>query len=211
VYATQRTNPNTRLFGAATAVLMTIGVGYALIVTTMETFVPPVDKPILLLPALQPEETPETLPELPDITERVDVAETKPEIVLPVFETNETPITLPTLTAPTTPAADAGPSSPVAAPAVVVAPRLLEGDKPSYPPASVRAKEQGSTTLEVCVSASGRVTDARLQTSSGFSRLDDAALVWVRQARFTPGTRDGARTAMCGRQVTYQWRLQDAR
>ena len=43
----------------------------------------------------------------------------------------------------------------------------------------------------VRINAQGRVDDARIDTSSGYARLDDAALDAARRARFNPLTRNG--------------------
>jgi len=63
---------------------------------------------------------------------------------------------------------------------------------PPYPQASTRLGEQGVCVLQLLINEEGRVTDIRLVKSSGFKRLDDAALKYVKRAwRFTPGTKDG--------------------
>jgi protein TonB len=60
-----------------------------------------------------------------------------------------------------------------------------------YPEASIRAGEEGVTVVEIYVSPEGRVTDARIKTSSGFDRLDQAAIRYVKTWRMLPQTRDG--------------------
>ena len=76
---------------------------------------------------------------------------------------------------------------------------------------SIRANEQGVSTLDVCVDARGRVSSATLAASSGHTTLDSAALKWVRSARFTPGKLDGVAQSVCGHTVVYEWNLEDAR
>jgi protein TonB len=49
-----------------------------------------------------------------------------------------------------------------------------------------RAREQGKVILRVHVDAEGRVAGIELYRSSGFERLDKAALAAVRQWRFAP-------------------------
>jgi periplasmic protein TonB len=51
--------------------------------------------------------------------------------------------------------------------------------------------EQGKVVLRVSVSAEGLPTDVRVETSSGFPRLDDAAIRAVRTWRFTPAKQSG--------------------
>ncbi|HKC17495.1 MAG TPA: energy transducer TonB [Steroidobacteraceae bacterium] len=76
-----------------------------------------------------------------------------------------------------------------------------------YPPGSIRFGEQGASTLQVCVGADGAlVSEPTLATSSGFSRLDAAAVKWAREAlRFTPAQRDGKAVPACkGFRVTFR-------
>jgi len=110
---------------------------------------------------------------------------------------------------PTPPEAKIGPPPLPPAP-VRKAPKLMAGPKPDYPLISVRAQEQGTTELSVCVGANGRVNSANVASSSGHARLDDAALKWVRTSRFAPGTVDGIARDVCGHTVTYEWSLKDA-
>jgi protein TonB len=88
------------------------------------------------------------------------------------------------------------PPAPVPAPVepVRVLPKLdaRRSQEPEYPLASRRLGEQGSVVLEVLVDVDGRVSEARLVQSSGFERLDQAALAGVKNNyRFVPGTVDG--------------------
>ena len=94
---------------------------------------------------------------------------------------------------------------------VRVAPKLRSLEKPPYPPDAIRGRHEGNTSIGLCVDARGRVTSASLVGSSGHPRLDEAALKWVKNARFSPGTVDGAAQAVCGHSVVYEWRLEDAR
>jgi protein TonB len=72
-------------------------------------------------------------------------------------------------------------------------PKFKRRFQPEYPPTSRRLGEEGSVVLQVLVGADGSVMDGKVQTSSGFPRLDEAALKHALRAwRFTPGTEDGA-------------------
>ncbi len=62
---------------------------------------------------------------------------------------------------------------------------------PRYPPQSRRMREEGSVMLRVELDERGEVTAARVQKSSGFARLDDAALAAVGTWRCTPARREG--------------------
>lgn len=65
-----------------------------------------------------------------------------------------------------------------------------------YPPASKRAGEEGSVVVQLYVNEEGRVMDAKVAESSGFPRLDEASLKYVRTWRLLPGTNDGKPVAM---------------
>ena len=67
----------------------------------------------------------------------------------------------------------------------------LENPSPPYPPQSRRIGEEGEVVLSVLVSADGLAQAVSIKTSSGSSRLDEAALRTVRQWRFIPATRAG--------------------
>jgi protein TonB len=61
----------------------------------------------------------------------------------------------------------------------------------NYPLLSRRAREQGTVVLRITVDATGRLKEAWVHRSSGFERLDQAALQDIRSARFTPQMEDG--------------------
>jgi protein TonB len=88
-------------------------------------------------------------------------------------------------TAPPTPAPAAA-----AEPAPISPPRFdaayLNNPPPAYPPLSRRTGEQGKVLLRVRVSEEGRAAEVDVKTSSGSSRLDEAAQAAVRQWRFVP-------------------------
>ena len=74
--------------------------------------------------------------------------------------------------------------------------QYLMNPKPQYPPISRRLGEQGMVMINVLVSDEGWAKDAEIQASSGFERLDNAALSTVRQWRFVPGRRAGLPESM---------------
>jgi protein TonB len=81
--------------------------------------------------------------------------------------------------------------------------------QPEYPPSSRRAGEAGTVILEVYVLENGRVGDARVKQSSGFPRLDEAAVREVKRSwRLIPGTEDGKPVAMWG-QFAVTFKLTD--
>ncbi|AXK40828.1 energy transducer TonB [Crenobacter cavernae] len=65
----------------------------------------------------------------------------------------------------------------------------LNNPRPAYPPLSVELGEEGKVLLRVHVSVDGRAESADVERSSGFPRLDRAALTAVRGWRFVPARR----------------------
>ncbi|MCZ4313995.1 TonB family protein [Comamonadaceae bacterium G21597-S1] len=74
--------------------------------------------------------------------------------------------------------------------------QYLQNPRPRYPPISVRLREQGTVLVDVLVSDQGLAREARVQTSSGFFRLDNAAVSTVLTWRFVPGKRAGVAQSM---------------
>ena len=72
----------------------------------------------------------------------------------------------------------------------------LQNPKPPYPALSRRLNEQGKTTVRVMIGADGLPQRAEIAKSSGFDRLDQAALATVMRWRYVPGKRGGVAVAM---------------
>ena len=72
----------------------------------------------------------------------------------------------------------------------------LQNPKPPYPALSRRLNEQGKTTVRVMIGADGLPQRAEVAKSSGFDRLDQAALATVMRWRYVPGKRGGVAEAM---------------
>lgn len=68
--------------------------------------------------------------------------------------------------------------------------------KPKYPAASRRMGEEGTVALSVHVLATGEVADVRLKKSSGYARLDHAAMAAVKKWRYRPA-RQGDTPVAC--------------
>jgi protein TonB len=69
--------------------------------------------------------------------------------------------------------------------------------QPEYPPAARRAGEEGTVTLKVFVTDGGRAGQVEVAKSSGFPKLDEAAVKEVqRNWRFVPGKEDGKAVSM---------------
>jgi protein TonB len=65
----------------------------------------------------------------------------------------------------------------------------LKNPAPPYPPLSRRMGEEGKVVLRVSVNAQGSADSVDIKTSSGSSRLDDAAVNTVRHWKFIPAKR----------------------
>lgn len=71
----------------------------------------------------------------------------------------------------------------------------LSNPKAEYPYLSRRLREQGIVRLRVYVTAQGRSDKVILHESSGYTRLDKAAIDVVWRWRFSPARRAGAAVA----------------
>jgi len=60
-----------------------------------------------------------------------------------------------------------------------------------YPPTSRDNGEEGTVTLRFIVQMDGSISDIRIARSSGYQRLDAAAVRSLRQAKFQPATCHG--------------------
>jgi periplasmic protein TonB len=163
--------------------------------------------------------TPKTAPPVPiptptppvpvkqSVTKPTPVTQTAP----PILTVNEPVPADAAFVAPTLqpPAPVAPPSVPVAAvvsappapvPAKVVLPSsdadYLNNPKPPYPPMSKRLNEQGNVMVRIYIDADGLPQKAELQRTSGFERLDQAALAVVMKWRYVAGKRGGVTEAM---------------
>lgn len=205
-----RASNSSQLAGLSIAALITALAAYALAHGFGASIIRLIETPITFTPLLD-EVIPDPTPRDIALTMGGDTLETPPLDLFPrdIFVPAEVRID-------TTPRAEvAGPpigASVTPAPKPIrMRPVLLPQTPPDYPRSSIRANEQGVSTLEVCVDARGRVSSATLAASSGYATLDNAALKWVRSARFTPGKLDGVAQSVCGHTVVYEWNLEDAR
>jgi periplasmic protein TonB len=102
------------------------------------------------------------------------------------------PSPLPVVEAPPPPAPPPLPAPPPPPRTIAIsAVEYLTPPQLTYPSASRRAQEQGTVHVRVLVDARGAPQQVVLLRSSGFPRLDDAAIATVRATRFKPYTEDG--------------------
>ncbi|MBF4992192.1 energy transducer TonB [Methylophilus sp. QUAN] len=160
--------------------------------------VPIIKQQPVVKPVVKPKETPVKPIERPaPVVERI--VETTPD--QPRFEASTQP-SAPPLETPVA----AAPSKP--APVVSAPPKqevvekeeppkfgvaYLHNPAPEYPRLSKRAGEEGKVLMKVLVSPDGRPESVDVVSSSGFERLDKAAVNAVTQWRFVPG-RKGDKT-----------------
>lgn len=102
-------------------------------------------------------------------------------------------------------AAPAQPTAPAPVAAAPAPPRVelptsaadyLQNPKPPYPALSKRMGEQGKVVLRVLIGVDGTAQRAEISQSSGYDRLDQAALTTVLRWRYVPGKRGGVPEAM---------------
>ena len=79
--------------------------------------------------------------------------------------------------------------------------------QPEYPPVSRRNEETGTVVLQFLIDVDGKALDSKVETSSGYARLDAAARDALQLCQFKPGTADGKPERAWGR-IRYTWRLQ---
>lgn len=80
--------------------------------------------------------------------------------------------------------------------------------RPTYPKISRRRGEEGTVVLSIEVLASGKVGHAAITRSSGYARLDDAALKAAQQTGFTPAMQFG-RNIAATTELAFTFRLTD--
>ncbi|WP_432380725.1 TonB family protein [Duganella sp. P38] len=79
--------------------------------------------------------------------------------------------------------------------------------KPEWPKEALREEESGTVHMKFLIDEEGKVLDSLVQTSSGSSLLDDAAINGIRSCAFTPATLNGV--AVRGWQkMQYVWSLE---
>jgi periplasmic protein TonB len=119
----------------------------------------------------------------------------KPDLESPPIETPPMENTIPEpeivsdAPAPAAITAEAAPAQPVAETADMKVNRRVD---PVYPAASRREGEEGAGLFRVLVDERGRPIDVQVMKSSGFPRLDEAAVVAIRKWTFSPAMQSGA-------------------
>jgi protein TonB len=195
-----------RRFGPLAAVIaLHLVLGYAVLsgtaVSVIDAALPKaVEVVIVSTPA--PKQEPVTPPTV-EIAPLVPPVMEPPPVPVIQIAPSERAITLP----PPAPAAPTPAAKPVSAPVVLSAPpappvpstprtvtsgvEYLQKPEPVYPPLSRRLGETGKVVLRVLINENGRADKVTVETSSGFSRLDEAARQAAQRALFKPYIEDG--------------------
>ena len=155
-------------------------------------------QPVPLAPPPQQPPEPASLPKKP--TPATPLISAPPAPAPAVFAA---PAPEPDPVPPVVAVAAPAPPAPVAPPAPTPPPKnipasaiqYLEPPAPEYPRLSRRLGEAGLVVVRVYVDEAGLPRSVQLAQSSGFARLDDAALAGVQRARFKPYSENGVPTA----------------
>jgi protein TonB len=196
-YGTRRPRP------ATIAAILLIHAG--LLAALIKLDVIPVHKPrpAPLVVTLVPEQiAPPPAPPIPPAqpTQEVKAAVTTPSPIVAPAPIVVTPAPAQVATVreipPPVTAAPAAPAAPSTAPPAPITPpdasaASLNNASPRYPVESRRRREEGTVRLRVVITVDGRVKDISVARTSGFGRLDEAALLAVRKWKFQPGMQAG--------------------
>lgn len=144
-------------------------------------------------PVLQPQL--EVIPPV-IVPPQLDILPPRESPVQAVVADTPPPESRPAVVAAPTPAPAAGPASTISVDNLAAT--MISAEAPRYPVESRRKREEGTVVLLVTVGTDGRVADIRVSTSSGFSRLDNAALSAVKKWRWAPIVRGGQPVSVQG-------------
>jgi protein TonB len=149
------------------------------------------------------------------------IVDPTPPVSNPIFKRKEIFVPLPEVpTRSTPPSSDSGvtiPTEPPIAdsfPMESGSPPLLERTNirvtrridPVYPPAAIRGNQEGTVRLRLLVDEWGRAREVQVAKSSGFDRLDEAAVSAVRRWQFAPAAQD-SRAVLAWTEVSVVFRL----
>lgn len=210
-YSQQTGGPSLRHGVAVTVVLVHLG----LIASTLIPPAPPTPAATTMMVSFvappQAEEAPP--PPAPKVEKQRPVLASKRHVeaaaTAPVIPPEPVPVPEVAQEAPPSPPAPQTAPAP-AAPAIVppnVRAAYANNPSPVYPSASRRLNETGVSRLRVLVAPSGRVQQIEIERSSGFSRLDQAAMSAVRDWKFAPA-RQGESAVAAWVLVPINWKLE---
>lgn len=207
-----------RLTGLVVVVLVHAAVIYALVTglarTIVEVVRPPLETKIIEeIKAPPPDKPPPPPP--PRLAAPPPPYIPPPEVQVQLPPTVQPAISAITSVKPAAPVAPPGqrapaqvqqpskPHVPVRMPAVVDAKAC---EKPEYPPAALRAQESGVVLLSFLIDVNGAVLESKVERSTGFRRLDEAARRALGLCKFKPATVDGKPEQSWAR-IEYEWKI----
>jgi periplasmic protein TonB len=167
--------------------------------------------PPVIIDFLPDEQKPEVFPKEPEPPAGVERTRVDPVPLPPDIDYRDTPAENAPQADPHAKPIPVGPGSALPVPPVIVQP---QGDprfpltEPEYPAPDIRMGHEGTVWLTIEILPNGRVGAVRIDQTSGFARLDDAAVREARKWRMKPGTQDGIAIAMYKR-VPVTFRLKD--
>jgi len=207
-YAQQQRNPLRHMIGFSLVVLLHVVIIYALVNGLARKIVDVIKKPIetKLVEEHKAPPPPDAPPPPP------------PKLVIPpppFIPPPEIQIAIaPSVNAITQVTTKAPPAPPVFKPTPRPAtPAALDRSscptpEPPYPMASRRNQESGTLTLRIQIDANGAPGQVEVTRSSGHTRLDDAAKLWIASCRFKTATVEGRSVAGWATQA-YTFNLRD--
>ncbi len=177
-------------------ILIIYGLAATMGVVKVPQFAAPIEA--VFIPEQTEVEPEPPVPVKPEIDQVMPTEQPMPDIQFdePVVPPAETPI----------PASESAIAAAPASGAVAQELKTRNRVEPTYPSSSRRAGEEGTVRLKVLVDEKGRPRDVAIATSSGFARLDQAAMEAVRKWRFEAAT-DGTHPITAWTQVAITFRL----
>jgi protein TonB len=222
-YRRQQPQKSGRLVGLAVVVVLHIGLIYALAsglardvvqlatepleTKIIEEVTPPPPEPPPPPPPPQ-FDTPPPPPFMPKV--EIQITQPPPPTAPVATVTNERPPEV----RPPAPNPTPAPAPPAPPTGGKVDKASLSKYRAEYPAQSIRLEEAGTTILQLFCNEEGRISDATVQKSSGYERLDNA---WIKEAKrgrwkCEPPVVDGKpRAAWIPSPVGMTFRLEDAR
>jgi protein TonB len=207
-YQQQQKSSSSHVVGLIAVVLLHVAIAYALVTglarKVIEVIKPPIETKVVEDVKPPPPDTPPPPPP--------KLAAPPPPAYIPPPEVNiQTPVvqTQNVITSVTSTPQPAAPVQRIAAsarmPPVIDAARSCK--QPEYPAASRRNEETGTVLLRFLIGTDGKVVESKVESSSGYPRLDQAALKALSLCQFKPGTLDG-KPEQSWASLKYDWQLQ---
>lgn len=215
------TPPKRRLLGLTLAILFHVLLLYALTSGLGKELVQKAQKVVNVSIIEEAKPPPPPEPPAEEAQPETNRAETKrPKAFVPRVETNvksgqssegitsvsadqATPVIREPVKAAPTPAPPGPPPKPK-----VIHGRLVPGCRlPKYPAKSLDKGEEGLVVFRFLIGADGAVNNSILVKSSGFDRLDEAALAAFKKCKFVPDSVNGAPKPSWQR-YSFGWKLQ---